>query len=48
MTDGKSIFIPPLTIGGFNADFDGDSVSGDTFVWVEIVGVAKLMRIKDV
>lgn len=33
--EGKSIFIPPLVIKGFNADFDGDSVHGDTLVLVQ-------------
>ena len=46
--EGKSIFIPPLVIKGFNADFDGDSVSGDTYVLVEIDGVIELKQIRDV
>ena len=48
-TEGKSILIPPLIIKGFNADFDGDSVSGDTVVCVkEKSGRIKVKKIKDV
>lgn len=46
---GKSIYIPPLILKGFAADFDGDSVSGDT--WVLVRGLDKrvrLQKIKDV
>ena len=46
--EGKSIFIPPLVIKGFNADFDGDSVSGDTWVLIKENGVIKLVQIRDV
>ena len=46
---GKSIFIPPLVISGFGADFDGDSVGGDTWVIVkDEKGKVHLVRIKDV
>ena len=48
-TEGKSILIPPLVIKGFNADFDGDSVSGDTYVCVKDAdGRVKVKEIKDV
>jgi DNA-directed RNA polymerase subunit beta' len=44
---GKSIFIPPLVISGFGADFDGDSVSGDTHVVVrDSAGKVHLVQIK--
>ena len=47
--EGKSIFIPPLVIKGFAADFDGDSVSGDTWVIVQDdTGYIELKQIKDV
>jgi DNA-directed RNA polymerase subunit beta' len=47
--EGKSIFIPPLIIKGFNADFDGDSVAGDTYVIVQDTdGTVRLVKIKDV
>lgn len=47
--EGKSIFIPPLIIKGFNADFDGDSVHGDTYVVVQNDdGTVELKQIKDV
>mgnify|MGYP003622106679 FL=1 len=47
--EGKSIFIPPLIIKGFNADFDGDSVAGDTWVIIkDDSGEIKLKQIKDV
>ena len=45
---GKSLFIPPLVIKGFNADFDGDSVSGDTWVIVENDNKVEMKQIKDV
>ena len=48
-TEGKSILIPPLIIKGFNADFDGDSVAGDTVVCVKDKdGRIKAKKIKDV
>lgn len=49
-TEGKSIYIPPLIIKGFAADFDGDSVSGDTVVCVQDkhTGRIKAKKIKDV
>lgn len=48
-TEGKSILIPELIIKGFNADFDGDSVAGDTLVCVkDLDGRIKLKQIKDV
>lgn len=48
-TDGKSILVAPLTIKGFAADFDGDSVSGDTTVCVRTkTGRIKVLPIKDV
>ena len=46
--EGKSIFIPPLVIKGFAADFDGDSVSGDTEVLVKTENGIELKEIKDV
>ena len=47
--EGKSIFIPPLVIKGFAADFDGDSVAGDTNVLVcTDTGRIELKEIKDV
>lgn len=47
--EGKSIFIPPLIIKGFAADFDGDSVAGDTWVVVEDYdGSIGLKQIKEV
>lgn len=47
--EGKSIFIPPLVIKGFNADFDGDSIHGDSWVIVERDdGSLDLTQIKDV
>jgi DNA-directed RNA polymerase subunit beta' len=47
--EGKSVFIPPLVIKGFGADFDGDSVSGDTWVLVEYEdGTEDLVQIRDV
>lgn len=46
--EGKSIFIPPLVIKGFNADFDGDSVSGNTWVVVKDESGVALKQIKDV
>lgn len=48
-TEGKSIYIPPLIIKGFAADFDGDSVSGDTTVCVQDKqGRIKAKKIRDV
>ena len=47
--EGKSIFIPPLVIKGFAADFDGDSVAGDTQVLVkDDTGKIMLKEIKNV
>lgn len=47
--EGKSIQIPPLVIKGFAADFDGDSVSGDTVVCVKRkTGRLAVCKIKDV
>lgn len=48
--EGKSIFIPPLIIKGYNADFDGDSVSGDTWVLIqnEKGNKIQLKQIRDV
>jgi DNA-directed RNA polymerase subunit beta' len=47
--EGKSIFIPPLVIKGFNADFDGDSVAGDTWVIIaDDSGKVDMVQIKDV
>ena len=46
--EGKSIFIPPLVIKGFAADFDGDSVAGDTEVLVKTENGIELKEIKDV
>lgn len=46
--EGKSIFIPPLVIKGFNADFDGDSVSGDTYVMVQVGEEIQLKQIREV
>ncbi len=48
-TEGKSILIPPLIIKGYNADFDGDSVSGETVVVVQDEsGKITAKQIKDV
>ena len=48
-TEGKSILIPELIIKGFNADFDGDSVAGDTLICVkDLDGRIRLKQIKDV
>jgi hypothetical protein len=47
--EGKSIFLPPLVIKGFNADFDGDSVSGDTWVLIRSdEGILELKQIREV
>lgn len=46
--EGKSIFIPPLVIKGFAADFDGDSVAGDTWVVIRTKDGIQLKQIKDV
>ena len=48
-TEGKSIQIPPLVLKGFAADFDGDSVSGDTVVCIKRKdGRISVCKIKDV
>lgn len=48
-TEGKTIYVPPLVIKGFAADFDGDSVAGDTQVLVQdLQGNITLKQIKDV
>lgn len=48
-TEGKSIQIPPLVLKGFAADFDGDSVSGDTVVCIKRKdGRISVRKIKDV
>lgn len=48
-TEGKSLYIPPLVIKGFAADFDGDSVSGETTVCVRNKeGRIKVTKIKNV
>jgi len=46
--EGKSIFIPPLVLKGFAGDFDGDSVSGETYVLVSSGGNLEVKKIKDV
>ena len=48
--EGKSIFIPPLVIKGYGADFDGDSIHGDSWVLVrdKEYGKIELKQIKDV
>ena len=42
LTEGRSIKIHPLVISGFNADFDGNCVTGDTMVTVLFAGDTEL------
>jgi DNA-directed RNA polymerase subunit beta' len=43
ITDGKAVKIPPLVVGGFNADFDGDAMVIHVPVLDEAVEEAKRM-----
>jgi len=43
MVDGKAIKIPPLIVGGFNADFDGDAMTVHVPVLSDSVAEAKKM-----